>query len=513
MRWRSSAVAAFVRWRSIVGPGVLVAAVVLATMPAGANDAAPEMSPNATRVRNDPKAFGSDPKYSGNSYDPKQQIQIYGGKKNIEEPRPMLELGQKLYVEGPLDPYYNVIGRKNLVQPAFSIFGDWRSAVAYNNNGHGKQVGQIATRLNLETDYQFTATERIHALFRPLDQGGEFTHADFFGPDQKGAKLKLNGQVRTLFFEGDLGSIVSGFSDRWQSFDAPFAVGLVPLLFQNGIWANSALVGGAFTIPARNSPKLGIANMDLTFFAGFDDVTTPAIKDAKGNLVNHGLSVYGAAAFIEANEGYWEAGLGYLDDRRGLANDASYGSATLAFTRRYFGWLSNSVRGIWTFGQEPQANKKRTADGFIVLIENSLVSKQPLVLVPYLNFFAGFGHPQSLIRNADAGGVLFNTGILFQTDGLTGYPKLDDTGQNAYGGALGLEYLFDLDRQIVLEAATVQVNNFDPVRPAKDSQYGVGARYQQNLTKALLFRADVMYAWRLHDENVAGVRTELRLKF
>src|ERR1041385_8954387 len=107
MRWCSSGVAALVRWRPVVGPGVLVAAVMLATVPAGANDAAPEMSPNAMRVRNDPKAFGSDPKYSGNSYDPKQQIEIYGGKKNIEEPRPLLELGQKLYVEGPLNPYYD----------------------------------------------------------------------------------------------------------------------------------------------------------------------------------------------------------------------------------------------------------------------------------------------------------------------------------------------------------------------------------------------------------------------
>ena len=280
MRRRSSGVAALMRWRVVVGPGVLVAIMVLVAAPARSDDAAPEMSSNAKLVKNDSKAFGPDPKYSGKAYDPKQQVEIYGSKKNIEEPRPLLELGQKLYVEGPLKPYYDVIGRKNLVQPAFSIFGDWRSAFAYNNNGPGKQVGQIATRLNLETDYAFTATERIHALFRPLDQGGQFTHVDVLGPDQGQAKLKLNGNVRTLFFEGDLGSIVSGFSDRWQSFDAPFAVGLVPVLFQNGIWANSAQVGGAFTIPARNSPALGISNMDLTFFAGFDDVTTPAIKDA-----------------------------------------------------------------------------------------------------------------------------------------------------------------------------------------------------------------------------------------
>ena len=55
--------------------------------------------------------------------------------------------------------------------------------------------------------------------------------------------------------------------------------------------------------------------------------------------------------------------------------------------------------------------------------------------------------------------------------------------------------------------------NFEAGRTTKAPQYGVGARYQRNLTKALLFRADVVYARREQDENLAGIRTELRLKF
>src|SRR5262249_10584447 len=159
------------------------------------------------------------------------------------------------------------------------------------------------------------------------------------------------------------------------------------------------------------------------------------------------------------------------------------------------------------------AFQSRTRNGFIILVENSLVSHQELTLVPYFNFWAGFGRPQSLLRNADAGGILFNTGILFETDGLTGYPKLDDTGQQTYGGALGVEYLFALDQQIVLEAATVQTFGSDLGRPARGDQYGVGARYQRNLTKYLLFRADAMYGYRQNQDNIAGIRTELRWKF
>jgi hypothetical protein len=119
------------------------------------------------------------------------------------------------------------------------------------------------------------------------------------------------------------------------------------------------------------------------------------------------------------------------------------------------------------------------------------------------------------MRNGDAGGILNNTGILFETDGLTGSPKLDDSGQDTYGGAVGVEYLFNLDQQIVLEAATVQVrtNDFELGRQARGAEYGVGARYQRNLTNSLLFRADVIYAEELNQKDIAGIRAELRQKF
>jgi hypothetical protein len=294
--------------------------------------------------------------------------------------------------------------------------------------------------------------------------------------------------------------MIAGASNKYQSFDLPFSVGLVPLIMQNGVWFNSAITGGAFSITGKNSPALGISNADMTFFAGADKVVD--------------RMVYGVAAFVEANEGYWEWGVGGVNDDRTLGT-SSFQNATVAFSKRYGGWLSNSVRVVGTVGDDPKATQQRTKNGVIVLIENSLVSPKPLVLVPYLNMFAGFGRPQSLLRNADAGGILFNTGITFETDGLTGFPKMDDTGQDTYGGAIGLEYLFDFDQQIVVEASTVQVinGNFEPGRTTKGPQYGVGARYQRNLTKALLFRADVVYAVKENDNNVAGIRTELRLKF
>ena len=41
------------------------------------------------------------------------------------------------------------------------------------------------------------------------------------------------------------------------SFDLPFTVGLFPLFLQNGIWANDAILGGAVSLPAKNSAAAG----------------------------------------------------------------------------------------------------------------------------------------------------------------------------------------------------------------------------------------------------------------
>jgi hypothetical protein len=149
----------------------------------------------------------------------------------------------------------------------------------------------------------------------------------------------------------------------------------------------------------------------------------------------------------------------------------------------------------------------------VVLVENSLITSKPTTLIPYLNLFFGVRHPQSLARDAGAGGVLKNTGINFETDGLTGFPLLDDTANDTYGGALGIEYLFNLNQQVILELATVQVRGDAAGRFAKGDQNALGVRYQRNLTKAWLVRFDAMAAKRQNDTNISGVRLELRLKF
>lgn len=477
----------------------------------------PAMSPGTERVPYDRSRFGSDPDYSGQKYDAKSQVEIYGGKSRVAGPRPPIELGYPMYQEGPLPDSINLFGEKNMARPQLLVYGDWRSAVAFNDNGN-KETGSVATRLNLDIDLKLTATERIHMFMRPFDKGnkGQFTRYEFFGDDRNQGDLQFDGNIDALFFEGDLGAIAAGLSGEYNSYDIPIALGFVPLLFQNGLWLEDAFIGGAFTIPARNNRYLDITNMDITFFAGFDKVTTQAVKDPVLNVQDDKTAeIYGVAAFVDVLEGYVEAGYGFTRDTRPGNFNFDYHNATLAFSRRYGGWLSNSIRGVWNFGQDPGRNQRQTADGVLLVVENSLITHKPLTLVPYLNAFIGRDRPQSLARDFGAGGILKTVGINLETDGLTGFPKLDDTANDTFGGALGIQYLFNLDQQIVLEVATVQVIGGDnrAGRVAKGDEYAVGLRHQIPLTNAVIFRTDLIHAWREEDANISGVKFEVRVKF
>jgi len=473
------------------------------------NKAADNTSDATARTRSAGKddLFLPGPQYDEN-YNAQGNLDIYGKKREVEAPRPPVELGRQQYTSGSYEPSSTIFGELNPLLPGLAIYGDWRTAVAYNQND-GKDIAQIATRLNIDIDLKLTGTERIHAFFTPLQKNAQFTRYEFGGGAGDGRFTdEFDFNPQTLFFEGDLGSIVSGFSGNEAGFDLPFTVGLFPLFLQNGIWANDAILGGAVTIPAKNSAKLGLPNYDITFFAAFDNVDNAGIL---GPANNSNANIFGVTTFIDAFGGYIEAGYAAIQgkDDVGLAEDGQVTHfLTAAYSRRYANTISNSTRFFANFGDG------KDDEGYAIISENSLITGGPSTLVPYANFFVGFDRPQPLV-DGNGAGILKNVGINFETDALTGYPKLDDTASNAYGGAIGLIYLFgaDLGQQLVFEVATVQPFEDDGVG-AKEAQYAFGIRYQIALTRAWLLRADATYQIKEdQDENDFGVRMELRRKF
>ena len=114
-------------------------------------------------------AFRPGPTYE-TKYNADEQLDIYGGKSAVDPPRPLLEIGREQYTSGLYDESSTILGKLNPLLPGLAIYGDWRTAVAYNKN-NGKDIAQIATRLNIDVDFKITGTERIHAFFTPISAG------------------------------------------------------------------------------------------------------------------------------------------------------------------------------------------------------------------------------------------------------------------------------------------------------------------------------------------------------
>ena len=447
--------------------------------------------------------FSPDPWLRDAPWDGCGDLDMYGGKFLNPTQRPWVECFTPLYETGPWPPSYDWLGPTNLARPKFYVFGDFRTAYA-NNNNVGNAQGVWANRLNLDIDFWITATERFHMFWGPLDEGQQFSGL-IFDANRIDVADHLDGwdeRTDTMFFEGDLGYIWGGLTGQAAPFDLPFAAGLIPLVFQNGIWLEDAFVGVAATIPARNSPELDIANFDTTFFVGFEELTTGAFPG------NDDATFVGATTFMERRGGYLELGWAFADDPQNLGR--SYHNLAVSYTRRYLNSVSNSMRVIGNVGQSGPRDQ-RTADGVLLLMENSLLTPNPYNVIPYLNMFAGFNRPQPLGRLQ---GPLKNTGINFESDLLTGYPFLDDTGHNAYGGALGVDLLgAQFDRQLIVEAAMLQAFDDPALRNAAGDQYAIGVRYQRRLNHALILRLDAMHGWLRNSDDVDGVRVELRHKF
>jgi hypothetical protein len=448
--------------------------------------------------------FSATPMSESSMYhDSCREAWVYDAKRDVPTQHPWIEWGRIFYGDGITPRGKNWFGKKNLARPEFYLYGDYRFGVATGRNATGR-TDNAANRLNLDMDLRLTDTERFHAFVGPLDEGAQVT-----GFEQVDGDVEFRNRIDltpvTGYFEGDLGVMFGAARGTSSPMELPITIGLVPLLFQNGIWMEDAVTGAAFALPARHSNLLNWSNYDATFFAVFDQLNSPAFGTDE-----HAAQAFGTAWFIEAYDGYIETGYAFVRDRN--QSDRSYHNITTSYTRRYFDRISNSVRVIVNAGQDLAAADK-SADGVLLLVENSWISRWPLTVVPYANFFVGWDRPQSVARAGVSGGILRNTGINFDTDGVNGFATLDPTASDTAGGSLGIDLIGDdLDRQLLLEIAYQSPHgNKNPRVP--DDQFATGARYQFPISYRTLLRFDAMYGWRRGLENVYGTRMEYRWKF
>ncbi|MEM9441053.1 MAG: hypothetical protein AAGA73_11450, partial [Pseudomonadota bacterium] len=159
-----------------------------------------------------------------------------------ERPALLIEWGENFLGEGNLQQGFE-LPTGAVWAPALWVFGTLRSALQTIDTGisDGGRVTDWANRFDFFANLQLTATEKIVLGIRPLDKnrGGQFSGYRFEGEvngDDEGFLNFTNGNIRTLFAEGDFGSLFPVLDKQGTTWlDFGFTVGRQPLIFQDGI--------------------------------------------------------------------------------------------------------------------------------------------------------------------------------------------------------------------------------------------------------------------------------------
>ena len=121
--------------------------------------------------------------------------------------------------------------------PSLWVFGDYRTALNYFDNGEDPTAAEWVNRLDIFANLQLSGTERLLFGMEPLHDRDEFTGYIWKPSGRRDFERDgLNAEVRTLFFEGEFGEIFPDLDpDDTGSFDFGFAVGRQPIFFQEGL--------------------------------------------------------------------------------------------------------------------------------------------------------------------------------------------------------------------------------------------------------------------------------------
>lgn len=411
-------------------------------------------------------------------------------------PAPLVEIGQNPFLgSGYIAPGF-VTPTGAVWQPVFIVYGTLRSGVQTFDGGPGVQTSDWANRLDLFGNLYLTPTERIHIGFRPLDKNGKFSGYRFKNATDEGWQNRLNGNIRTLYFEGDFGELFPNLDphDR-RSLDYGFAVGRQPLSFQDGIMINDVV--DSIGITRSSLFLLGSSAAHVTALYGWNEINHNAVDDDDAQF----FLLSGAADYPFATI---EADVAYVPSSNAAIGDGLF--AGFGYIAR-FGKISSTTRLNFSWALEQES---------AVLQDGALLFQQ-FNYTPagghnnlYMNLFAGFDNYRSAVRSPDAGGPLGQTGLLFAAVGLGTYgAPLGNTADESVGGAIGYQMFFDQRRKQI----NFEVGSRARTDSSNTSASAAGVRYQQAFGRHIIWQADTFGVLNEGNDDGYGFRTEIIYKF
>ena len=132
----------------------------------------------------------------------------------------------------------------------------------------------LAPELDLETNLQITATQRIHMLFQPLDGGFQRPWVYHIHPGGGWTinEDRLSGRPAEVWYEGQPFNWLTPNDE--EPLDLNLAVGRLPIFFQNGIFMNN--IADAAMLGKNNIQIGNLSNLNVLGFV--------TIKETQGGL-------------------------------------------------------------------------------------------------------------------------------------------------------------------------------------------------------------------------------------
>ena len=382
-------------------------------------------------------------------------------------------------------------------QPTVVIYGTYRAAAQHFDNGLANS-DQIANRLDLFTNIYLTPTERILFSFRPLDINNNFTSYDF--GSNSGFKNNFNGRIRSLYFEGDFGELFPNLDPNdTKSLDYGFAVGRMPLNFQDGIMINDSM--DAFGITRASMFNFGASASRLTALVAWNEI------NRGNNVEDSGTSLLGLFYAADYEKSTYEVDLAYVNGSTSSGGDGLYFGA--GQTRR-FGKINSTLRANFSWALDTET---AAIDTGALLFSQLSRTMDYNFDIAYVNSFVGIGDYTSAARDPAVGGPIGGVnGLLFGAVGLGNYGSaLTNRSNDAVGMAIGYQHF--LDGQFSKRQIVADIGGRISTDGNSRSGGGIGLGYQQALDQHAILRFDSFLASYDDGELGTGVRLEYSYQF
>jgi len=382
-------------------------------------------------------------------------------------------------------------------QPQLWVFATVRSAVYTFDNGVQSPSAEWGTRVDLYANLQLTGTEKIIVGFRPLDRNrlDRFTRVTF-NDNRGGDQEEFNMDVRTLFFEGDFGSLFPGLDRAGvKKMDYGFTVGRQLLQYQEGILLNDEvdIVG-----LVRNNIRLpGISNLRTSVVYGWNEIGR---SNAENNNAAKLIGFFNSADTQISTINFDAV---YIPDEE--KNSDGYYVGLSAIQR--IGHFNTAFRINASIAEN--GNNAKVGDGVLLSSEVSFTPHRSDDIV-YLNMFVSSGNFTQAGRESVVGGPLGALGILFASPSLGNFgSELNSFADDVAGFALGYEAFWENHRRsLTLEIAgrkDIGGNGFD--------DFAVGFEFRQRLLQRLQLQVDAHRSFQEFRDDGYGFRTELQYQF